>query len=768
MRNIFLQSVVLLITLNVLAKKLHATHVAGAEISYEWIADSTYRILYKYYHDCRSIIQTSTIEVCYYNSCDGFFNKIVLNKINTMPNGVPNGFELDAFCPGYPTNCTIPSSSLPGYREWWYSGTVTLPSRCDKWTFFYGSTNTTRTNSATNLQLPGSASPLYLEATLDNFNAQGNSTVSFSAKTVPYVCNNVPFVWNDAPYDKNNDSLVFEMIQPLTGGYGANACGVPNGTSIPYNTAMGVEPAYNPTTNPFATNNTFRLNFLTGEMTFTPSMVQNGVIAMRVNEYRNGKIIGSTMREIQITVLNCGGIRQPQTDIISSSISAAAYNGSEIVACIGQPLSFCYKGISTYWNASLTVTDDHGTSLPGASVTYADLNTDSVTGCVSWTPQMSDTGLKIFTARFLDSSCIPPGVKLTRRLTIPIRIFSGISILENVGICPGDSIQLTGIGQGSFIWSVLPGGSALSSLSCTNCANPIAKPNITTSYVLTTSTTNNSCGSYDTTRVVVGAPVVAMSDVTTCVNNQVELKLSFPLAPANITYDVKWTPAMYLSNDTIANPILSADKNIQYTVRVASLTNPTCFVVDTVNVNVLQGYTIYNTNTIICAGEKVQVIGNGDSRYTYTWSPATGVSRVNSLVPTIQPDSSTLYTVTASYPGCKDSMMSFYIDTACSKSGLSAVTSPVPFALLQNYPNPYTGATIIPFVLGEQANVCVDIYDVVGKKISSMKMDNLPAGQQTISIDANRLGIAAGNYIYRVEIVSDKGRYSQCKRMTVQ
>src|SRR5690242_5247802 len=100
--------------------------------------------------------------------------------------GVPNGSPVAPGCTPslYPTTCDNTSSSLPGYREWWYSAIVTLPGKCNYWTF---STDVSARNPQNNLSVVGT---LYVECTFNNLFFQGNSSPYFSIKPVPYVCVN--------------------------------------------------------------------------------------------------------------------------------------------------------------------------------------------------------------------------------------------------------------------------------------------------------------------------------------------------------------------------------------------------------------------------------------------------------------------------------------------------------------------------------------------------------------------------------------------------
>src|SRR5690606_3719582 len=116
---------------------------------------------------------------------------------------------------------------------------------------------------------------------------------------------------------------------------------------------------------------------------------------------------------------------------------------------------------------------------------------------------------------------------------------------------------------------------------------------------------------------------------------------------------------------------------------------------DTVKVDVLQGYNILNNDTAICDGQSVPVNFVGDQRYTYLWSPPSGVSDPNSPDPTITPTGpvdTIKYTVTASRLGCADSVRDFTIEVQPNPT----VTITTPDALLCYGDTLHLDADIIP------------------------------------------------------------------------
>ncbi len=637
-----------------LPKQSFATHAAGGEIIYEWVSGSTYTIYFKFYRACgpgATSTEPTTQTVCYYNSCNSSTGSVVLNKTLTLPGGAPNGTEVGTYCPTDSSYCK--GGTLPGYREWWYSNTVTLPSQCDHWTFFTGVGS--RNNSINNLTNPGGQT-LYIEATLNNLYAQGNSSPYFTVKPTPFVCVNSPYTYNNGAIDPNNDSLSYESIAPRTGPTGCTF--PPNPTNIPYNNV-----AFNVTNNPFSTNNTYSVNASTGQISFTPALSGTSVVTILVKEWRNGVLIGTVIRDIQIIILACSGA-QPSLATIQSSITGAQMNNGQVEGCAGQFMSFCADIKTSSPSSILVVTDNHAVATVGSSISYTGLLTDSVRACFSWTPGFLDTGLHVLSFTVKDSNCSPAtGIILSQTFSIPIYVWPVTNIFNDTTICPGDSVHLVAVGGSSFTWTVLPGGSPLSTLSCTNCKTPTATPMVTTKYVVTSNNLSICNKNKDTVTITVPTPPVinAGPDTTTCINNSLQLNINLTQVPGT-TYDVVWSPSTYLNNSTIGNPVTSPTNDITYYITVTPNGLSRCAAKDTLTVKVLQGIKLFNGDTAICLGNTININTFGDIRYNYSWTPTIGVSSTTIQNPTITPDTTHTYILTAKFPGCRDSIQKFKVE----------------------------------------------------------------------------------------------------------
>ena len=79
---------------------------------------------------------------------------------------------------------------------------------------------------------------------------------------------------------------------------------------------------------------------------------------------------------------------------------------------------------------------------------------------------------------------------------------------------------------------------------------------------------------------------------------------------------------------------------------------------------------------------------------------------------------------------------------------------PTSFELEQNYPNPFSSSTAIPYQLSKQSNVKVEIYDVLGREVRSFNVGVQTAGAYGVVWDGkNALGrvVTPGVYFYRMQ-----------------
>jgi len=84
---------------------------------------------------------------------------------------------------------------------------------------------------------------------------------------------------------------------------------------------------------------------------------------------------------------------------------------------------------------------------------------------------------------------------------------------------------------------------------------------------------------------------------------------------------------------------------------------------------------------------------------------------------------------------------------------------PNDYILVKNYPNPFNASTIIEYKLPTQSQMTIEIYDILGKLVTSFHEGLKPAGDHQVIWQAE--DISSGIYFYKLQA----GDYSETKRM---
>ena len=223
-----------------------------------------------------------------------------------------------------------------------------------------------------------------------------------------------------------------------------------------------------------------------------------------------------------------------------------------------------------------------------------------------------------------------------------------VTVRANAGpdktIALGGSCTLGGSAAGgtppyTYTWTPTTG------LSDPNIAQPTASPATTTTYTLTV-TDSLSQVSTDTILVTVTLRANAGPNRTIALGGSCILEGSASGGAPPYTYS--WTPTTGLSDPSIAQPTASPTTTTTYTLTVrdslsrVSTDTAVVTVASAVVANAGPDRTIAPGGSTTLAGSA----SGGLSPYTYSWSPATGLSDPNVAQPTASPTVTTTYTLT--------------------------------------------------------------------------------------------------------------------------
>ncbi|MDX1908684.1 MAG: hypothetical protein SF053_16730 [Bacteroidia bacterium] len=88
-------------------------------------------------------------------------------------------------------------------------------------------------------------------------------------------------------------------------------------------------------------------------------------------------------------------------------------------------------------------------------------------------------------------------------------------------------------------------------------------------------------------------------------------------------------------------------------------------------------------------------------------------------------------------------------------------------SLGQNFPNPFTGETTIPFSLTHASAVRVILWDLSGRQVLTLDQGTLMPGDHAVTLDLAARGLAGSSFLYQVQVQNAQGTFSAHKMMTV-
>lgn len=362
-----------------------ATHIMGVDITYECLGGCTYRVHWRAYRDCSGIVPIDP---------DFDWDEITGNAACSPP--VPlNAWsaqatqEVTPLCPGMVTQCTDPSAVINGVQEYYRYRDFNL---CNSPCIYRLVWNDCCRNNGITSGSAGNEVTTWL--TTINTAIPCNSSPQFSNPPIPYICAGMPFTFNQGATDADGDSLAYSL-GPC---YDTDSL-----TQVGYTGGLGFAP-----TTPLGLSWLVNIDPITGDLSLIPSPgnLEVGVICVYVNEYRNGQLIGTVVRDMQVTVINCGPNVPPTTAGVTN-VSGGMGSGFTVSTCLGSSLCFDIPVVDP--NAGQTVTYWWNQNIPGATfIQTGGGMSDTIVGAnpsatFCWTPP--STGTFTFLISMHDDHC---------------------------------------------------------------------------------------------------------------------------------------------------------------------------------------------------------------------------------------------------------------------------------------------------------------------------------------------------------------------------
>ncbi|MEZ5008722.1 MAG: PKD domain-containing protein [Chitinophagales bacterium] len=317
---------IFLILINISDAK--ASHIVGGEFNYEYLGNDSFFVKIKVYRDQINANPGATFDdplrIYVYDEND---NYLYTRFVNRPPNFV--------LVPVIDDPCFVePPRVITEVIA--YEAVIYIPGVKPGYKFSY--MRCCRNNDILNIEsvsaydgdttdasLTGANYPAYIsEVTLENGNPEFNKFPPLA------ICVNEPLVFDHSATDPDGDSLVYKICTPFTGGFGNSfdpndVFGDPVLQAPPFQEVLWIPP--------YGLDNVMggtpmAIDPQTGLLTAIPSTIGRFVVAICVEEYRDGVFLAEHRRDFQFNIVDCGKFFEagfefegvPKIDTISETV----------------------------------------------------------------------------------------------------------------------------------------------------------------------------------------------------------------------------------------------------------------------------------------------------------------------------------------------------------------------------------------------------------------------------------------------------------------
>ncbi len=393
-----MKQIVLILIAIITTFKLQATHLSGAEITYQHVSGLTYKVKLRLYRDCSGANLGNSLYVKLFSTSQSVDTNVSLT-LDTM-------YEKQNYCTGTLTRCSqMNNANLPiGFQVFEYSGLTTLPGNAPDWQFSY--TICCRSNNVGNIVNAGSQQTSVI-CYLNNAITPFNHSVQYINSSTMIFNTGQSYTINPGYVDPDGDSLVFYFITPMSNIVGTfiSNCTFAGSCSL---------------ANPFGFGNSVSLDSVSGNMTFQVNGVGNFCFAIRVDEYRNGILIASSTRDLLYLFSN-----PPYSNQLPQLSGINGTNQYIINTCANDFVNFTlYSSDQDVADSSFIVAQN----LPNGA-TFTINQGQNQSGVFSWAPTAADVSPFPYIVSFhvRDNKCSIPGQQ-------------SVGYLVYVNYCSSDSV----------------------------------------------------------------------------------------------------------------------------------------------------------------------------------------------------------------------------------------------------------------------------------------------------------------------------------------
>jgi len=561
------------------ATKSDATHLMGGNLSYSFVSFNpgnntyTYSIELRIYRYCAmgsSGLDDTMFLGAYFENA----SLPLANKVLAQQSGIPLVSSQFINPPNPDPNCTFGSNVC--VEEGVYRTNIVLGPSAGGYHLIVQ--RCCRNNNISNLQNPGGAGQVYY-ATIPPTTTR-NSSPTFASIPVPFICAGDTTSILNAAFDVDGDSLAYSFVTPYNG-TASSPFPIPSPPN-PYiwpisNVVFDAAAGYS-LTSPFGPGGHASISSTTGLASYMSPAQGFYVIAIEVREYRNGVLIGTMRRDLQIIVIPCPINNAPD------------FNGGPTTFTVQEGTNLCFPvayldvdGDSIFLTGISPIFDAAQTNPPATFVVSNGIGASTAQFCWATSCSQGRVSSYQFTVSALDDGCPAKTANIVYTINVEPTTISGLTGPDT--ICSGSTnTVMYSVDPGTFTyhWDVTGG----SQVSGGNTATAGIQWSSGNGHVGVYAINTQGCHSDTLSKDVVASNPDANAGPNTNFCNGSGATLG---AGAVAGQSYLWTPSTGLDNATLPNPTVTLVNSgttpltVNYVVTVSELG---CSASDTVTVTV--------------------------------------------------------------------------------------------------------------------------------------------------------------------------------------
>lgn len=589
-----------------------ATHIIGGEMSYTFMSRSatsvTYSITLKLFRICDPA--TNTIAAMPTNVYFTIFDKSNSTEISGSPYTVrrdsmvtKSATQIDPCILNPPPVC---------FQLGTFTETITVPINAKGYVVAFQSC--CRDFTIINIRdirtqtVPGNGASYFVELPGSDDGFIGNSSPSFSNDEAVLVCAGKKFTYDFSAKDKDGDDLTYTMTPAYGGGQPTiGEDGIPPKAAPP----APADPIYENLTylNPYSGADplgpTVTVDPKTGIISGTAPGPGKYVISVSVDEYRNGKKIGTVFKDFHLTVTTC-------VKLVEAAMPEK-YNN-----CDGYTVTFLNnstEGRTYNWDFGdgTTVQTNSVDPLPH---TYSKDGIYTVKLYVDKTSNCGDSAIA--------TAYVYPALKAAVSI-------SGLCSNTTTSFINNSTTSSADDNIASYQWDF---GVPNSSEDTSDEKNPQFKYGGPGDYqVVLVVTTARGCQISDTSNISIydSPPLATTPDTLLCIRNAVQLTAQSEVDGNVVNGSYAWTPNYNIIGAGTATPTVSPKEDTTYTVTFTDGTG--CVATRSVHIDVRDTLLIRTiSDSTVCTGDQVHLRSFPDGNYPITWYDAATNTQVGDSV----------------------------------------------------------------------------------------------------------------------------------------